>query len=50
MRKGAKMSVLAKKTDTLEYDCFKSDCGICIFSVEQGHTNISDKTDAEKTF
>ena len=50
MRKGAKMSILSKKTETIEYDCYKSDCGICIFSVDKGSNNLSEKTPAEKDF
>ena len=50
MRKGAKMTFLAKKTDSIEFDCYKSDCGICIFSVVEGENNLSEKTTAEDDF
>ncbi len=50
IRKGARLTLLAKKCKSIEFDCFKSDCGICIFSVVEGAENLSKKTSAEDDF
>ena len=50
LRKGAKLSLLARKSKAIEFDCYKSDCGICVFSVVEGHDMLSEKTEPEKDF
>jgi iron-sulfur cluster insertion protein len=50
-RKGLGFQALASKHKIpLEFDCRKSDCGICIFKVLEGKDNLTAKTPAEADF
>lgn len=48
LRKG--LGLMALKSDLIEYDCRKADCGICIIRVCKGAENLSPKTNAEEDF
>lgn len=51
IRKGIGFQALAAKFQTpLEFDCRKSDCGICLFKVSEGIENLSPKTESEKDY
>jgi len=51
IRRGLGFQALCKKHLTpIEFDCRKSDCGICIFNVSKGFENLSPVTAAEKDF
>lgn len=50
LRKGLGLMALQTKTDLIEYDCKKADCGICIIRVLQGADSLSEKTAAEQDF
>lgn len=50
IRKGLGLQALKTKCAELEFDCNKGDCGICIFSVQEGAENLSEPTSVEKDF
>jgi len=51
LRSGLGLQALAAQVETpLEFDCRKSDCGICIVSVIEGAEFLSPPTDSEKDF
>lgn len=50
IRHGLGLQALKEVKNTLEFDCQKADCGICIFKVLEGHNNLSEPTDPEKDF
>ena len=51
MRKGLRLDALeAKHKTSLEFDCRKADCGICIFWVRSGRENLSEPAPAEMDF
>lgn len=50
-RKGLGFQALAAKNQTpIEFDCRKSDCGICILRIKEGGASLSPKTKAEEDF
>ena len=50
-RRGIGFQALAIKTSIpIEFDCRKSDCGICIFKVHEGMENLTPKTKKEADF
>lgn len=51
IRRGLGFQALCSREKTaIEYDCRNSDCGICIFRVIEGQTNLSQKTVREADF
>jgi len=51
MRSGLGLQALAQREQTaLEFDCRKSDCGICIIRVEAGAEHLTAPTAAEADF
>lgn len=51
LRKGFGLQALCARVKTpIEFDCRKSDCGICIVHVTAGAENVSEKTEAERDF
>ena len=51
IRPGLGFQALAVQNKTpLEFDCRKSDCGICLIHVASGSENLSPKTEAEMDF
>ncbi len=40
----------ALKVSSIQYDCRKADCGICLIRVTEGAENLSSKTPAEQDF
>ena len=51
LRRGMGLQALCARVKTpIEFDCRKSDCGICIIKVRSGHDNLSPVKDNEKDF
>lgn len=51
LRRGMGLQALCARVKTpIEFDCRKSDCGICIVHVTAGAENMSPKTVAEADF
>jgi ferredoxin len=50
LRKGLGLLALRQKTELIEYDCLKADCGICLVRVLSGIDNISPVTKREEDF
>jgi ferredoxin len=50
-RKGLGFQALSAKYEThIDYDCRKSDCGVCIFRVLSGMENLSKRGENENAF
>lgn len=51
LRAGLGLQALNLESGTsLEFDCRKADCGICILRVLEGHEHLSEKTASEADF
>ncbi len=50
LRKGLNLQCLEGKTKTLEFDCRKADCGICIVRVKEGQAFLSPPNPTEADF
>lgn len=50
IRTGLGLLALHKKTELIEYDCKKADCGICLVRVLSGIDNLSPVTKQEDDF
>jgi Na+-transporting NADH:ubiquinone oxidoreductase subunit NqrF len=52
LRRGLGFQAISIRDETspIEFDCRKSDCGICIVRVVKGHENLSKVEEKEKDF
>ncbi|MCX6125828.1 MAG: 2Fe-2S iron-sulfur cluster-binding protein [Proteobacteria bacterium] len=50
LRRGAGLSALIAQKSSIEFDCLKADCGICIIKIVEGSENLSELLIAERDF
>ena len=50
LRRGSGLSALIAQKSSIEFDCLKADCGICIIKIVHGSENLNDLPVAERDF
>ena len=50
VRNGLGFQALERKTNSIEFDCRKADCGVCLIKVTKGIENLSEADARERDY